>query len=110
MVHAAEVLERLLRDVQVVIKNFSLDPTDFPRGLIFLVRGCPRSRLFARPPGHLREDSCTVAIRREFKTGPFFASSLRWESACSQPSVGALRACRRRRASKSRSPPVTAKR
>ncbi len=28
MVYAAEVLERLARDVQVVIKNFSLAPTD----------------------------------------------------------------------------------
>ncbi len=28
MVHAAEVLERLVRDVQIVIKNFSLSPTD----------------------------------------------------------------------------------
>jgi hypothetical protein len=28
MVHAAEVLERLVRDVKIVIKNFSLVPTD----------------------------------------------------------------------------------
>ncbi len=28
MVHAAEVLERLVRDVKIVIKNFSLAPTD----------------------------------------------------------------------------------
>ncbi len=28
MVHAAEVLERLVRDVEIVIKNFSLAPTD----------------------------------------------------------------------------------
>ncbi len=28
MVHAAEVLERLVRDVTIVIKNFSLAPTD----------------------------------------------------------------------------------
>ncbi len=28
MVHAAEVLERLARDVRIVIKNFSLSPTD----------------------------------------------------------------------------------
>jgi hypothetical protein len=28
VVHAAEVLERLVRDVKIVIKNFSLAPTD----------------------------------------------------------------------------------
>ncbi len=28
MVHAAEVLERLARDVKIVLKNFSLTPTD----------------------------------------------------------------------------------
>ena len=28
MVHAAEVLERLARDVKIVVKNFSLSPTD----------------------------------------------------------------------------------
>ncbi len=28
MVHAAEVFERLVRDVKIVIKNFSLAPTD----------------------------------------------------------------------------------
>ncbi len=28
MVHAAEVLERLVRDVEIVIKNVSLAPTD----------------------------------------------------------------------------------
>ncbi len=28
MVYAAEVLERLARDVRIVIKNFSLSPTD----------------------------------------------------------------------------------
>ncbi len=28
MVHAAEVMERLVRDVKIVIKNFSLAPTD----------------------------------------------------------------------------------
>ncbi len=28
MVHAAEVLERLARDVEIVIKNFSLSPAD----------------------------------------------------------------------------------
>ncbi len=28
MVHVAEVLERLARDVKIVIKNFSLAPTD----------------------------------------------------------------------------------
>ncbi len=28
MVHAAEVLERPVRDVKIVIKNFSLAPTD----------------------------------------------------------------------------------
>ncbi len=28
MVHAAEVLERLVRDVKIVLKNFSLAPPD----------------------------------------------------------------------------------
>ncbi len=28
MIHAAEVLERLVRDVEIVIKSFSLSPTD----------------------------------------------------------------------------------
>ncbi len=28
MIHAAEVLERLVRDVKIVIKNFSLSPID----------------------------------------------------------------------------------
>ncbi len=37
-------------------------PPFFPRRLIFLGRGCPRSRLFACPQRHLRDDSCTVAI------------------------------------------------
>ncbi len=62
-------------------------PPFFPRGLIFLVGGCSRSRLFTRQQRHLRQDSCTIAIRREFEPGPFFASSSRWGSACSRPSA-----------------------
>ncbi len=34
MVHAAEVLEWLVRDVKVVIKNFSLSPTDNLRSIL----------------------------------------------------------------------------
>ncbi len=34
MVHAAEVLERLARDVKIVIKNFSLVPTDNLRSIL----------------------------------------------------------------------------
>ncbi len=33
MVHAAEVLERLVRDLKIVIKNFSLTPTDNLRSI-----------------------------------------------------------------------------
>ncbi len=34
MIHAAEVLERLARDVRIVIKNFSLLPTDNLRSIL----------------------------------------------------------------------------
>ncbi len=50
MVHAAEVLERLIRDVKIVIKNFSLAPTDnlhsgtTPTGSRSPAL-CPRSRI-----------------------------------------------------------------
>ncbi len=33
MVHATEVLERLVRDLKIVIKNFSLTPTDNLRSI-----------------------------------------------------------------------------
>jgi len=34
MIHAAEVLERLARDVKIVTKNFSLSPTDNLRSIL----------------------------------------------------------------------------
>ncbi len=44
MIHAAEVLERLVRDVEIVIKNFSLAPTD-------ILRSIPRSRALSHTTG-----------------------------------------------------------